>query len=393
MTSASPTHASIVSFELSAVDLPFRKPFKHAAAERNSSYSLFLKCTTDTGAIGFGESLPREYVTGESRESAFAMLRDTILPRLVGKSFDSMADVESFLQDCDGQSPGWVSSDVPQTAAWCAVDLALLDAFGKAFGVRALNQADDSLPDAFHYSGALSSDKGFSLVKSALKQRLFGIRKLKLKVDGVDDIHTVRVLRSVLGRKVDIRVDANMVWNTEQAIEAMQAMSRYGVQSFEQPLAADDIEGAARLVSETGLGVMADESLNNRDSLQRLIDAKACTAANVRISKCGGLIAALNRSREALAAGLTLQVGCQVGESSLLSAAHLRLAQAVQPITYAEGCFGLFLLREDPAAPLLQFGYAGHPPQPLNGPGLGVSIDETVLRHWTVEKAIVKEKG
>ena len=38
--------AKIASFELSAVDLPFRKPFKHAAAERTSSYSLFLKCTT-----------------------------------------------------------------------------------------------------------------------------------------------------------------------------------------------------------------------------------------------------------------------------------------------------------------------------------------------------------
>jgi muconate cycloisomerase len=380
---------SIVSFELSAVDLPFRKPFKHAAAERNSSYSLFLKCTTDTGAVGFGESLPREYVTGESRESAFAMLRDTILPRLIGKSFNSMNDVEAFLQDCDGQSPGWVNSEVPQTAAWCTVDLALLDAFGKAFGVRALNEANDSLPDTFHYSGALSSDKGLSLVKSALKQRLFGIRQLKLKVDGVDDIHTVRILRRVLGRKADIRVDANMVWTTEQAIEAMQAMSQYGVRSFEQPLAADNMEGAARLVSETGLGVMADESLNNRDSLTQLIDAKACSAANVRISKCGGLIAALNRSREALAAGLTLQVGCQVGESSLLSAAHLRLAQTVQPITYAEGCFGLFLLREDPAAPLLQFGYAGRPPQPPKGPGLGVQIDETVLQQWTVEKVIV----
>ena len=171
--------AGITPLGLFAVDLPFRKPFNRAAAERTSSYSLFLKCATDTGVAGFGESLPREYVTGESRASTFAMLRDDILPRL-------------------------------------------------------------------------------------LEQRC--------------------------------------------------------------------------------------------DSLQRLIDARACTAANVRTSKCGGLVAAFNRAREALAAGLTLQLGCQVGESSLLSAAHLRLAQAV---TYAERCFGLFLLREDRAVPLLQFGYGG----------------------------------
>jgi muconate cycloisomerase len=379
--------AGITSFELFAVDLPFRKPFKHAAAERTSSYSLFLKCTTDTGAVGFGESLPREYVTGESRASAFAMLRDVILPRVLEQRFDSMPAVEAFLQQCDGQTPGWVAADVPQTAAWCAVDLALLDAFGKAFGVRALSDAPAVLPETFRYSGALSADKGWRLVKSALKQRLFGIRQVKLKVDDAEDVAAVRLLRRVFGRNFDVRVDANMAWDTEQAIHAMLAMGRYGVQSFEQPIAADDIDGLAQLVTATRLGVMVDESLSTRASLQRLIKAGACTAANVRISKCGGLIAAYDRARQSLDAGLVLQLGCQVGESSLLSAAHLRLAQAVQPVTYAEGCFGRFLLREDPAMPLLQFGYGGRPPPVPEGPGLGVSIDEAILQRWTVDTA------
>jgi len=381
--------AGITSFQLFAVDLPFRKPFKHAAAERTSSYSLFLKCSTDTGAVGFGESLPREYVTGESRASAFAMLRDDILPRVLEQRFDSMQAVEAFLDECDGQTPGWVATDVPQTAAWCAVDLALLDAFGKAFGARALGDAPAVLPEAFRYSGALSADKGLRLLKSALKQRLFGIRQVKLKVDDADDAKAVRLLRRVFGRNFDVRVDANMAWTVDQAIDAMRAMGGYGVTSFEQPIAADDIEGLARLVSESGLGVMVDESLTTRASLQRLIEARACTAANVRISKCGGLVASFNRAREALAAGLTLQFGCQVGESSLLSAAHLRLSQAVQPVTYAEGCFGLFLLREDPVLPLLQFGRGGRPPPVPQGPGLGVTVDEAVLQRWTVEKALI----
>jgi len=381
--------AGIASFELSAVDLPFRKPFKHAAAERTSSYSLFLKCTTDSDTVGFGESLPREYVTGESRASAFAMLRDEILPRLLDQRFESMQEVESFLNRCDGQAPGWVAAQVPQTAAWCAVDLALLDAFGKTFGARALSTESTTLSADFRYSGALSADKGWRLVKSALKQRLFGIRQVKLKVDDAEDVKAVRLLRQVFGRNFDVRVDANMAWDVEQAIHAMRDMARYGVQSFEQPIAAEDIEGLARLVAETQLGVMVDESLTTRASLQRLIGTKACTAANVRISKCGGLVAAFNRARETLDAGLVLQFGCQVGESSLLSAAHLRLAQAVQPVTYAEGCFGLFLLREDPVVPLLQFGYGGRPPQVPEGNGLGVNVDENVLARWTVEKARV----
>ena len=88
-----------------------------------------------------------------------------------------------------------------------------------------------------------------------------------------------------------------MAWNAAQAIEAMQAMARHGVRSFEQPVAAGDFAGMGQLVSATRLGVMADESFSTRESLRGLVEAKACTAVNVRISKCGGLIAATNRAR------------------------------------------------------------------------------------------------
>jgi len=138
---------------------------------------------------------------------------------------------------------------------------------------------------------------------------------------------------------------------------------------------------------------MVDEGLTDRDSLQRFIAQRACTGVNVRISKCGGLVAAYARCREALDAGLLLQVGCQVGESSLLSAAHLTLLQALAPLTpgvrYAEGCFGRHLLREDPASPLVQFRYRGRPPPRPPGAGLGVQVDRAALQRHTIDQAHV----
>jgi hypothetical protein len=88
-----------------------------------------------------------------------------------------------------------------------------------------------------------------------------------------------------------------------------------------------------------------------------------------------------------------LQVGCQVGESSLLSAAQLTLLAALAPLTpgvrYAEGCFGRHLLREDPVSPLVQFGYGGRPPPRPPGAGLGVRVDQAMLARWTVDQATV----
>jgi muconate cycloisomerase len=182
-----------------------------------------------------------------------------------------------------------------------------------------------------------------------------------------------------------------MSWDAEQALAVIGELRTVGISSFEQPIAAGDLAGLARLVRESSAQIMVDEGLTDRESLQALVQQRACTAANVRVSKCGGLVGAYARCREALDAGLVLQVGCQVGESSLLSSAQLALLSALASlrpgVRYAEGCFGRHLLREDPASPLVQFGYGGRPPPRPAGAGLGVQIDQAMLERWAVDQA------
>jgi muconate cycloisomerase len=387
---------TVTELQLFAVDLPFKTAFRHAAAARTTSESLFLGMTLDSGVDGWGEALPRAYVSGESRQDAFALLRDQVLPALVGRRFQSLPEVISFLEKCDGKAPSeWVPPDVRQTSAWCCVDLALLDAFGKEFGDLASpgGQPSGEALERYRYSGVVSAGRGWPYAKSLLKMRAFGFPEVKLKLAEDGALQAARTARRLLGRRVDLRVDANMAWDVEQALEVIQQLRTLGIGSFEQPIAASDLSGLARLVAESSAGIVVDEGLTDRESLQALISHQACTGANVRISKCGGLVGAYARCREALDAGLMLQVGCQVGESSLLSAAHLTLLSALAPlrpgVRYAEGCFGRHLLREDPAAPLVQFGYGGRPPPRPPGPGLGIQIDQAMLVRWAVDQARV----
>jgi L-Ala-D/L-Glu epimerase / N-acetyl-D-glutamate racemase len=387
---------TMTELQLFAVDLPFKTAFRHAAAARTTSESLFLRMTLDSGVDGWGEALPRAYVSGESRQDAFALLRDQILPALVGRTFQSLPEVFSFLEKCDGKAPSeWVPPDVPQTSAWCCVDLALLDAFGRESGhlVSPGGQPSEGALERYRYSGVVSAGRGWPYVKSLLKMRAFGFPQVKLKLGEDGALQAARTARRLLGRRVDLRVDANMAWDVDQALSAISQLSSVGIRSFEQPIAAGDLAGLARLARESSAGIVVDEGLSDRESLQALISHQACTGANVRISKCGGLVGAYARCREVLDAGLMLQVGCQVGESSLLSAAHLTLLSALAPLTpgvrYAEGCFGRHLLREDPAAPLVQFGFGGRPPPRPPGAGLGVRIDQAMLARWTVDQATV----
>jgi muconate cycloisomerase len=391
---------TLTEFELFAVDLPFRVAFRHAAATRRVSESVFLRARLDNGVEGWGECLPRQYVSGETRETAFELLRTSILPAMLGQEFRSFADVVAFLEKCDGKAPtASVAPHVAQTSAWCCVDLALLDAFGRAFGEASWIRSPvaTTLPDdplaRYRYSGVASAEQGWRYALTLLKIRAFGFPHVKLKLSREAAVRSARIARRLLGRRVDLRVDANMAWDVEQALSVIAELKALGITSVEQPIASDDLDGLARLVRETTVGILVDEGFTDRASLRALIHQRACTGVNVRISKCGGLVAAGARCREALEAGLTVQVGCQVGESSLLSAAHTALLAAFAPVRpgvrYAEGCFGRHLLRDDPVSPRVQFRYGGRAPTRPIGPGLGVHVDISALDRWSLDRARV----
>jgi len=374
----------LVRVDLFRADLPFRKAFRHSAASRSSSASVFVRCVADTGEVGFGETLPRDYVTGETRASVLGLLEERIMPRLLGMEFSGLGQVIEFLRRCDGKAPpAWVPADVPQCSAWCAVDIALLDTFSRVFRQRVSLGGGPSVPRSLRYSPVLSAEGGADLTSTLWKIRLGGIRQVKLKI-GQEFDESCRRARRILGGGCDLRVDVNMGWPADRAMANIARLGAHGIRTVEQPVPTAELATLSRLTRESGATIIIDEGLHSRESLDALIAARACNGANIRISKCGGLVAAVARCREALAAGLLLQVGSLTGESSLLSAAHLALAAEVEGITYAESCFGLHLLREDVAAPVLQFGIMGRPPRRPPGPGFGVIIDERRLaRHAT----------
>src|SRR5688572_24457294 len=262
---------SVSQCEVMSVDLPFRRAFRHAAATRTSSDSLFVKCSTDTGSVGFGESLPRDYVTGETRDAAFNLLKTNVLPRLVGMKFHCMEEVYRFLGDCDGKAlPEWVESDRPQLAAWCAVELALLDAFGRAFQTPVWS-GERSNKTALRYSGVVSADTHeWKSWWSLLKLRIFGISNVKVKITKENLFSSARRARRVLGRKASLRVDANMSWSVEEALKAIRTLSQFGIHCVEQPVDGTDLEGQARLVQEAEAEIIVDEGFTDRASLERL---------------------------------------------------------------------------------------------------------------------------
>ncbi len=209
----------------------------------------------------------------------------------------------------------------------------------------------------------------------------YKIKQIKVKASNVEE--TLKVMSEIteaLGRESDIRIDANEAFTKETAIELIQAMHDKGfaISSMEQPLPKDEIDDMKEVQERTGVPVMADESFCSEKDLDKIIQRQACKGLNVRLSKCGGLIKSKKLVEKALRHGLFCQLGCHVGETSVLSAAGRHLAAVCGPFRFVEGCYSRFLLKEDIVKEPLEFGLFGKAPIP-SGPGLGVEISKASL--------------
>ena len=200
----------------------------------------------------------------------------------------------------------------------------------------------------------------------------------------------VGAVRDVVGKDVDIRVDANGAWSGHEAVSALNQLRAFDITAVEQPVAASDLVGMRRVRQETGLSVIADESLVTLDDARNLIREQACDVFNVRVSKCGGLLWSLRIAELGLEAGVKVQVGAQVGETSLLSAADQHLAAHLPEVEYVEGSFGTHLLSEDISRDPVMFGYEARGSLVL-GPGLGVVVDDEILER--LADSVVRVEG
>ena len=179
--------------------------------------------------------------------------------------------------------------------------------------------------------------------------RALAFANVKIKVgDDLDHaVHSLKTIRALAGTSVDLRVDANCAWSAERALEAIEHLRPYGISSVEQPVAASDLAGLRRITAATSESIIVDESLCSVADAERLVAANACDAFNIRVSKCGGLLASARIASIAEQAGLACVVGAQVGESGLLSAAGRHLAASLTGVRFVEGSAGRLLLKED----------------------------------------------
>ncbi len=267
-------------------------------------------------------------------------------------------------------------------SALCSFEIALFDLFSKANEVPIWKLlVDHPKCKEISYSSILpllSKEARTSILELTKRYKIL---QIKAKASGISEtIDVISEIENTLGNNAEIRIDANGAFSPEEAISLINELKTRGLSIlfFEQPCDKKDLYGLKKVEEETGVFVIADESFCNKGDLENIIEKGICKGINVRLSKCGGLLNSMELVKMANEAGLFCQLGCHVGETSILASAGRHLAAACGPFTVTEGCYSQFLLKNDLVKERLAFGKYGKAAVPLE-PGLGVQVDKDLI--------------
>jgi len=373
----------IVSIEAKSLSIPFRQGFRHASADRSSTQSVWVEVRTADGVRGCGEGCPRQYVTGESVASALAFIMQ------YRAQWQAAIRTVEDVRDRARRHSAEIDRD---PAAWCAVEVALLDALGRSTG--ATLEQSLGLPDlaaAFVYTAVLGDapPEAFATQLGRYVGAGFGSFKIKLSGDLARDRAKVDALVRAGIAPAAVRADANNLWPDPAAARShMQALA-WRFPLIEEPLPARAFAAMAMLAEEIDCAVVLDESVATVADLARLEPPNERWVVNVRVSKMGGILRSLQVVERARVLGLAVVVGAHVGETSVLARAALPVADAARErLLGQEGAFGTHLLLRDVTAGPVMFGRGGFlDPMTMPGwrlPGLGIAYldrpdDETPL--------------
>lgn len=360
----------IESIEAIPLAAEFRATFRFGTTDRTTSPNVVVVIRTDDGVVGYGEACPVPAFTSETQASIVELIEQRVSPVLVGRSPE---DRHPLLHNLDK-----VLKFAPFTIA--AIDTALLDLLGRAWGVPVHAILGGAFRESTEVHGSVGWDEeAEKMVEIAVEQaQTYRWLKLYAGRGSVDaDMDRLDAVREAVGPDVGLFVDVNTMWSPSDLVRALPRAESIGLRMLEQPLPAAAAALQKQIVGDRTLDICADEAVRTVADAARVVSERSATVINVGHSKLGGPTAALHAAQLAQANGVGVMVGSVI-EMGIANAMGLHLAAALPRLSYPSYLMGPLKYAQQITDQQIEV-LDGHVAIP-QGPGLGMSVDESELR-------------
>ena len=343
-----------------------------------------VKVTTDDGICGWGE--------GYGPADVIKAGIELITPLLIGKNPIEQETLwfEMYRKTLDYARRGVLAASIS------AVDVALWDLKGKV-----LQQSVSVLMGGQHRQKVVPYATGLYFSKSnKLTQDLAdeaknyvaqGFKAIKMKVGFsiAADVEHVQAVREALGKDIKLMIDSNHAYNLREAAELARKLEAYDIEWFEEPVSPEFYHQYRELRGKTTIPIAGGECEYLRYGFQQLLQNNSVDILQVDICGAGGLTEA--KRIATLASTRGIEVIPHVWGTGIAFHAALHFIANLEPIPgrlyppdmYIEYDRTENGIREALTAPAIQMqnGYIDVPQLP----GLGIEVDEDVVRHYSTE--------
>ncbi|MER6176637.1 enolase C-terminal domain-like protein [Streptosporangium sp. NPDC001681] len=284
------------------VPLRLGEPFRIARSVMSARDAVRIALHHD-GTTGYGEIVTSAYLGLDT-------------PRVVAalEGLHTWPDPETLLAELPGLScpPGVLAG----------LDAAVLDLVGKRDGlpVHRLAGCPGWRPVPTAYTIGICEPERAAAAARRLHARGFTVLKIKAgSPDPDDDVARVAAVRAA-APGARLLLDPNGAWSAERAVGLLERMPY--VNAVEQPIPPGRPDLLAWVSRRSPMPVIADEDAGGVAEVERL--AGAVQGVNVKLARCGGVLAALGVIDAARRHGMDVMLGCLVSSSlGIAPAAHL----------------------------------------------------------------------
>ena len=317
--------AKIASVHADVVQIPLKKTYSMGGQDFSGwdYYGMVVRVRTEDGVEGVSEVFVTPGWYGPDTPGSCQFLIELVYgPAMIG---ESVFDTAKLLQKMDQL---WMHN------LWskAVLEQALFDAAAKTVNRPLVDLMGGKVRDRFPLVGGIGTDSPEGMAASAREFVDRGFSTIKMKIGDMSkkttlDVERVKLVREEVGPDIIIRADANGVFgnDVQAAIKLARALEPFDLDHLEQPLAADCIEGMARIRESIDIPLMADESVHSLRDAIAVVKAGAADIVKLKMAKNGGYQKCRDIITVCTSAGIAIELGNGL-QTSAASLHELNLA-------------------------------------------------------------------
>lgn len=335
--------------------------------------AVIVKVTTEAGLVGWGEAHH-----GRCPGAVAHLVNTTLRGLVVGMDAH---DITGIWEKVYVKQLGSHGMGAGTCLAMSGIDMAIWDIRGKATGLplyRLLGGRSKSVP-AYAGGVSLGYQDPASLIAETMPHLEAGYKAIKLRIGDTPnrDLQRVSAVRKAVGDDIDILTDANTGYTVADVRAAMPGLDANGVGWLEEPFPAHDYESYRIAASCGRTPLAAGENHYTRFEFTRVLDDGYITILQPDLSKTGGITEGMRIAH--LASAWKLRINPHTSMTGLNMAATIHFLCAIDNAGYFEGDVSKNnLFRDRLVSTPYTVGKDGGV-RPLEGPGLGLEVDENFL--------------